>query len=351
MKNAMIAAIAALSITTSSIAAGAASAEPVTFKDSRITIIVGYPTGGGADLTARLVAPLMSKYLPGNPTIVVQNMPGAEGVKALNHFAKQVKPDGLTLYVGSANEFDPVRSRSSAAQYDLSKLSFVGGNVRFQSVTLINKAAKNRLLDKSSSPVMMGSPGYPRSGSQTVAWGVEYLGWNVKWVTGYRGTTEIILASERGEIDMRSDSSNKDAILSQIRSGKFEVATLGGRVPSGVIVAPEYAGAPQIVEQIAGKIQDPVAKAAFDYWMTMLSIDKWLALPPDTSPEIVAAHRDALLKVSGDPDFKKGAEFLELILTDHRGFENAVNILDQTPQAAVDFMAGILRKQGLDVAQ
>lgn len=330
---------------------GAAAAEPVTFKDRRVTIIVGYATGGGADLTARLVAPLMGKYLPGNPSIVVQNMPGADGMKALNYFAKQVKPDGLTLYVGSANEFDPVRSRSSIAQYDLSKLNFVGGNVRFQSVILISTAAKSRLFDKSAPAVVMGTIGFPRSGAQTAAWGIEYLGWNARWVTGYKGTAEISMALERGEVDMISNNTNRDTVLSQIRSGQFEVLTLAGKAPAGVPLIPEMASAPQLVDQIAGKIQEPVAKSAFDYWLTISSVDKWLALQAGTPKEVVQAHRDAFAKIITDPEFEKGAAFLELVMTDHRDFENAVKILDQTPQAAVDFMAGILRKQGLDVAQ
>ena len=83
-------------------------------------------------------------YLSRDPAVAlaVFQRPGsnalatAEGIKAINYFATQVKADGLTIYVGSANEIDPVRSRSSVAQYDLKKINFIGGNVRTPLVTV-----------------------------------------------------------------------------------------------------------------------------------------------------------------------------------------------------------------------
>lgn len=327
------------------------AAEPVSFKDKRVTILVGYAPGGGADLTARLVAPNLIKYLTGNPSVIVQNMPGAEGIKALNFFAKQVKPDGLTIYVGSANELDPVRSRSSVAVYNLNSLNFIGGNVRLQSVLEINKLAKVRLLDKSAPPVTMGTVGFPRSSAQMAAWGIGFLGWNAKWITGYKGTTEVAIALERGEVDMISGGTNQDDIPKHLANGNVDVLTVVGRPPPGLPVLPEVAAAPQLVDLLAGKIQDPTAEAAFEYWLTICSVDKWFALPPDTPKEIVEAHRQAFSKLPSDPEFKKGAEMLQLILSDNRHFEEAVDILDKTPQESVNFMASLLRKQGLEVAE
>jgi len=333
------------------IATSVFAAEPVTFKDRRITVLVGYPPGGGADATARLMAPLLAKHLPGSPSSVVENMPGADGINALNYFSKQVKPDGLTIYVGSANELDPVRSRSSVALYDLNKLNFIGGNTRFQSVIVINKLAMSRLLDRSRLPVSMGTAGFPRSGAQTAAWGIEYLGWNAKWVTGYKGTSELNLALERGEIDMTSGNTNEKMILNLISGGKVQVVTLAGMAPAGVPVVPEFANAPQIADQVEGKIRDPIAKAAFQYWLTINSVEKWLGLPGGTPRAIVETYRKAFAEVSADPAFSKGAAFLDLVLTDYRHFDEAVKILDRTPQEAVDFMSSLLRKQGLAVVR
>jgi tripartite-type tricarboxylate transporter receptor subunit TctC len=73
----------------------AVAAEPVSFKGKTVTMIIGFAAGGGTDLSGRLIAAYLGKYLPGQPTVIVQNMPGAEGMTAMNFFANQPKPDGL----------------------------------------------------------------------------------------------------------------------------------------------------------------------------------------------------------------------------------------------------------------
>ena len=75
-----------------------------------------------------------------------------------------------------------------------------GGIGRGGSTVVIRKDAEDRLYDKSKPPVIMGAVGgQPRSGMQTTAWGIEILGWNAKWVLGYPGTNDLVLALERGE--------------------------------------------------------------------------------------------------------------------------------------------------------
>ena len=101
--------------------------EPVSFKGQRITILIGYGVGGGYDLYGRLAARYLSKYLPGNPSIVVRNMPGAQGVTAINYALQQTRPDGLTIIAGSSSQADPLVTHKSGALYDPVKLIYVGG--------------------------------------------------------------------------------------------------------------------------------------------------------------------------------------------------------------------------------
>src|SRR3954469_12138894 len=87
---------------------GSAAADAaVTFEGKNVRLIVGSPSGGGTDLTGRMLQRAIAKYLPGNPAIYVQNMPGASGVVATNNFAMQAGPDGLTALVGSTSEITP----------------------------------------------------------------------------------------------------------------------------------------------------------------------------------------------------------------------------------------------------
>ena len=114
---------AALGLGMFAVSIGATDAlaqQPVTFKDKTLTMIIGYPPGGGTDASGRLIALFLTKHLPGNPTLVVRNMPGAEGIVALNYFIEpsQVKPDGTTITMGSSVQLDPLSVRVPQVHYD-----------------------------------------------------------------------------------------------------------------------------------------------------------------------------------------------------------------------------------------
>jgi hypothetical protein len=145
------------------------------------------------------------------------------------------------------------------------------------------------------------------------------LGWNAKWVTGYKGTADVNLALDRGEIEMTSGNTNDESLLRMLRTGNFAVLTLAGKPPTGAPVLPEYMNAPQITDQIAGKLDDPVAKSAFQFWLTTSSIE-WFGLPPGAPKDVVEAFRQALSQAATDPKLKKGSALLDLVLTDHRNF-------------------------------
>jgi tripartite-type tricarboxylate transporter receptor subunit TctC len=142
------------------VACGAArAAEPVSFKGKTITMIIGFAAGGGTDLSGRLIASFLGRYLPGEPAVIAQNVPGAEGMTAMNYFAQQAKPDGLTITMGSGSVADPLNFRKPQSQFDPTQFAYVGGAGRGGSMLIVNKEAEKRLYDKSMPPVIMGSPG------------------------------------------------------------------------------------------------------------------------------------------------------------------------------------------------
>src|SRR3954471_17829307 len=99
--------------------------EPVSFRGKTIAVIVGSPAGGGTDASARLIASLMAAYLPGKPAVLVRNIPGAQGITAMNYFVKQVAPDGLTVVMASTTQADPLLYRKPQAQFDPTTFAFV----------------------------------------------------------------------------------------------------------------------------------------------------------------------------------------------------------------------------------
>jgi len=342
MVNRLIAALA--------FAALCAPAAAQDFKGKTLTVIVGAQAGGGTDATARLIAPFLTKYLPGHPAAVVQNLPGADGVVAANYFVQQVKADGLTVICGDAPVTDPIRYRAPQSHYDPVKFEFAGGIGRGGSMIVMNGAAERRLHDKAASPVTIGvAAAVPRSGQLIAAWGIGFLGWNAKWIVGYRGTGALMISLQQGEIDMTA-TSNTFSLKSVIDSGQFKVLTQSGGLQDGKLVPrPEFPDAPLISDLLAGKLTDPIAQKSFDYWRGVLLADKWLALPPGTPRPIVEAYRKAYREMAADADFNAhGRRITEAFAPMTDGdVRSLVQAGADAPREAVEFLDVMLRRQGI----
>ena len=332
---------------------GAAAAEEPFLKGKTVTVIVGTTTGGTTDFSARLMGTYLGRHLPGTPNVVVQNRPGAHALTALSYFAQQAKPDGLTLAVGSITELDPQNYRVAQSHYDPGSFALVGGIELGGGILIMAREALPRLADKSMRPVSMGSSsGYPHVTMLMAAWGIDYLGWNVKWVQGYPSeTAAVVLALQRGEIDMTGFSATGlgDALLD---AGKYAIiyqtGTSAGTKPSPL---PALARTPLFAEAMQGKIADPLAQKAFDYWRQTTSVRTWTALPPGTPKDIVAIYRAAYEEVMTDPAFlAQGKTFSQ----DFAPVSAATMIatVDALAQASPDIlgvMPRMLRSQGLTV--
>jgi hypothetical protein len=330
----------------------AAAPDLPSFQGKTVTMLTGDDPGGGTDAAGRLIALYLRKYLAGAPTIVVQNMSGANGITAMNYFARRAEPNGLTVLIGSISTIDPLVYRNANAQYDPRTFRFVGGVGRGGSVIVLNKAAQARLHDKSAKPVMIASvQAMPRPGTQPILWGIEYLGWNGAWVGGYRGTSETMLALDRGEADMTA-TGNIFQIQDRLASGQFEILCQTGALKDGRIVGrADFGAAPFFPDLMKGKIRDPIGEKAFSLWTTLNTGDKWLALVPGTPDGILAAYRDAFDKLSAEPEFlEQGAKISEgFAPMSARDVESVVAALADTPGEAVDFTKAMMRRQGLRI--
>jgi len=331
--------------------AAAPAAAAVDFKGKSINMIVGSEPGGGTDAAGRLTAPFFEKYLPGNPAIVVRNMPGAQGVTAINYAIQQTKPDGLTIIAGSSSQADPLVTHKSGALYDPAKLVYVGGVGRGGSVVLVNAQSEKRLYDKNQAPLFFGALDGERSSEQVALWGIEYLGWNAKWVVGYRGTSAVMLALERGEIDMDATGSLFQ-IKSLVESGKFHVLTQSGMLQNGRFVArPDFGPAPVLGKQLEGKLGDKAARDAFAYYEGINALDKWTALLPGTPEDIVRAYRAAFEKMSADAEFlERGRKIsCEIDPMSAANVEFLVQQIAGTTEETEEFIKSLQRRQGLHV--
>jgi tripartite-type tricarboxylate transporter receptor subunit TctC len=345
--------IAATALLISGLACSLAAAQDApSFKGKTITMLVGSEPGGGTDASGRTLAPYLRKYLPGEPNVVVQNMPGASGITALNYFVHRTQPDGLTAVMGSISMIDPMTSRRATSQYDPKLFRFAGGIGRGGNVIFVRKDAEPRLHDKAAQPVVIGSVlAVPRSAMQPALWCIEYLGWNATWIVGYHGTNEVMLALDRGEIDMTS-TGNLFQIKARLDSGQLKILNQTGALEGGKIAKrADFGDAPLFPDQMKDKITDPAAQQAFDYWMALNSGDKWLALAPGTPDNILTAYREAFREISADPEFRERGErisdgFAPMSASD---IESIVQTLADTPIEAIDYTKALMRKQGIRI--
>jgi tripartite-type tricarboxylate transporter receptor subunit TctC len=329
-----------------------AHAQSVSFAGKTVTMMIGYAPGGGTDASGRAIASFLDKYLPGSPTVIVRNMPGADGLTAANYFAQQAAPDGLTLLMGSSTTTDPLAYRRPQSHFDPTTFEIVGGVGRGASFLIANRDVEARLADKRARTVVMGTiGGVPRSGMQMAAWGIGFLDWNARWVVGYRGTNDVMLALERGEVDMTA-TANLFQLQKLIDTGRVKLVVQTGVVKNGAVTTrPEFPDVPTLSRLLAGRIKDPLAEKAFAYWSGIATMDKFLALPPHTPQPMIEAYRAAFAKVMADPEFaergRKMSEDFEPMSSDE--VKSLVDTLGSTPTEAIGYMSVMLRKQGLDV--
>jgi len=184
---------------------------------------------------------------------------------------------------------------------------------------------------------------------QIASWGISFLGWNAKWVVGYRGTNDLMLALERGEIDMTA-TANLFQLQKLLDSGRFKIFSQTGTLKNGAVATrPEFANVPTLARLLEGRISDPLVQKAFAYWSSIATIDKWLALPPKSPNPMLGAYRQAYEHLMKDPDFaERGKQMSEdFEPMPYTEVESLLSTLGSTPPEATDYIGAMLSKQGL----
>ena len=198
MLRVLIAAVAVLGL------AGPAFGQGPAFYDGKtVRIIVGLAAGGGFDTYARLLGRHLGRHIPGKPAVIVENMTGAGGLVAANHLYKVAKPDGLTLAHFNGSHMMGQVLGQPGIEFDARKFEFLGAMVKEDVVCGFTKASGITSLDKwmsARTPVKLGgvSTGSPVDNSAKIL--KAAIGLPVQVVSGYRGTAEIRLAADSGEL-------------------------------------------------------------------------------------------------------------------------------------------------------
>jgi len=332
------------------LASAQAQDETSLFRGKTVRMIVGSTAGGVTDVGARTVARFLGKYLPQSPNIVVQNMPAANGIAAANHFYQQVAPDGFTFLAGSSSQVTPDVIRTNlAVRYDPAKFAFIGGVQNAGTLLIVAKSAKDRLLNRSGEPLVMAQVGGARTAALIAVLGAEYLGWNLRWVTGYQGTPQVVLALMNGEADML-DTAGMGAIDQLLNSGKFVPFLQTGVFAQGRLRRRDaFPDVPLLSEMLDGKLNGGGARAV-DSWLKTLQIGKYYALPPRTPAPYLAAYRDAFTRMQDDPEWRQQAVATldrDYVMMSAEETGALINDLVATPDENLEFLNRLRTKYGL----
>ena len=173
------------------------------YEGKTVRIIVGYPPGGGYDTYVRIIARHMGRNIPGNPNIIVENMPGAGSLVAANYLYKIAKPDGLIIgHVGGGQLLRQVFGEPGI-QFDARKFEYLGAPVAGNAICVTTKASGITSIDKwigAKTPVKMGGHGPGTMIDTVLRIAKEGLGFPTQIVTGYAGSPGIFLAMDSGEV-------------------------------------------------------------------------------------------------------------------------------------------------------
>jgi tripartite-type tricarboxylate transporter receptor subunit TctC len=177
------------------------------FQGKTIRIVVGYPTASAHDQWARLIAPQLTKYIPGNPAAIVQNMPGAGSMTATNYVYSVAKPDGLTLGVNNAALYFEQLLKKKEVQFDWAKFNWIGSTTPTTPLLYMWANTPYKTIHDvrtASVPPKCGVTGTGNTGYYLPKLLEETIGAKFQLVLGYEGGASIELAVERGEVQCRA---------------------------------------------------------------------------------------------------------------------------------------------------
>lgn len=261
------------------------------YEGKTIVIVVGFGVGGGYDRMTRLIAKYLPKYIPGTPTIIIDNMPGAGSIIAANRIYNLEKPDGLTF--GCINRGIPYSQllKAKGAKFDLRKFSWIGSAGSESTVLAIRSDLPYKTFDelrKAKEPIYMGATGLASSDAQFTVLAKEYIGLNVN-IVNYAASPELMLAMERKEVDGRSGTYSSIKLF--IERGVLRPLLRGRVAEAGIENLP-------VNEDFT---TDRKAKAIMALHSAPDRMGRPYVAAPGIPLEIMKILRDAFLKASKDP--------------------------------------------------
>lgn len=312
------------------------------FKSREIRIVVGADAGGGYDNYARILARHLGNQLPGKSAVfVVQNMPGAGSIVAMNHLYNVAPKDGSTLGAINPGAIAEPLLNPESAKYDPRKMHWLGSIMRDTEVILVWHTSPIDKLDKLFELEMLaGSTGGSSAASTLPRLINGLLGTKIKLIEGYKGANEIVLAMERGEVQGYGSSSWSGTRNSQQRLLNEKKIRIIGQY--GLSPHPDLSEVPIVMDYAKTDEQ----RSALRLMLTRQELGRPFVLPPGTPDPIVAAYRKAFEDMVKDEGFVTEIKSRMLDLQPMTGAETAAMVdgIFAAQPAVVERVKAILKK-------
>lgn len=285
--------------------AGDTYAAALFYEGKTIRIVVGASAGGGFDTYSRTIARHMGRRISGNPTIIVENMPGAGMLIAANYMYKIAKPDGLTIgnFIGY-QVLNQILGRPGV-EFDARRFEWIGVPSRDNGVCALTKASGITSLEKwksSKTPVKLGVVGLGDITYNTAKVLKDLLGLPVQPIVGFKGTAEIRLAAESGELagGCWTWESVKVTWRKALEAGTVLVVLQTTPKPH-----PELPGVPLAIDLMKSEEERILLQAAIHDPNVII---RPYVLPPGTPKDRVQLLRRAFMNMMKDPEFLADAK-------------------------------------------
>jgi tripartite-type tricarboxylate transporter receptor subunit TctC len=272
------------------------------YRGKTVNVLIGVGVGGEYDLQARLVARHLGKHIPGNPTVVPQNMTGAGGIKMANYLFAQAPRDGTSIGMLGNNFAATQAVGGQGVQFDVVKFRWLGTIAPVvETLAVWHTAGVKTIDDARKKEIVAGASG---KGAITFIYPSmmnEFLGTRFKIVTGYAGGNEINLAMERGEVEARNNtwSSWKATKAAWLKDKKITVIAQAGPRAADLDVPS--------VEELA---RTPDDRKLIELVVSGTRLGRPMATTPDVPEERLAALRAAYRATMADLAFRAEAESL-----------------------------------------
>jgi tripartite-type tricarboxylate transporter receptor subunit TctC len=308
-----------------------------------VRIVVGFSAGGGFDTYARTLSRSMGKYIPGHPTVIVENMTGAGSLIAANHIYRVAKPDGLTIGAFNGNLILARLIGAQGVDFDPTKMGWMGAPGNNHDLCVLNQktgitTAEQWLAAKAPLRLAGSAPGTTTDDSAKVL--KEAIGIPMRLITGYKGTADMRVAVESGEVDGIcgfSWSSVRATWRKAVESGQVTIVLQSAPkahpdLPK-VALSSSFAKTAEARQLIEAGIHQPSAMT-YGY-----------SLPPGMPKERMQILRTAFLQAVKDADFLNDAAKANLEVTPSSGeeIEESIQKLFKTPPAVVAKLKEVLK--------